>query len=114
MGLVARFLEESGFSTLILTMMPEYSREVGIPRIAAIEYPYGRPVGDVNDIEGQRKVLIEALSVFEKAKDPTLARSISSKKVDADLFDIEDIKEIDGIYIWYGEDINEKEEEIME
>lgn len=70
MGLVARFLEEEGFSTLTLTMTPEYSREVGIPRVAAIEYPYGRPVGEVNDVEGQRKVLLEALSVFEKAQAP--------------------------------------------
>jgi len=51
-------------------MTPEYNREVGIPRVAAIEYPYGRPVGEVNDIEGQRKVLLEALSVFEKAQEP--------------------------------------------
>ncbi len=51
-------------------MTPEYNREVGIPRVAAIEYPYGRPVGEVNDIEGQRNVLLEALSVFEKAREP--------------------------------------------
>lgn len=51
-------------------MTPDYTREVGIPRVAAIEYPYGRPVGDVNDVDGQRKVLLEALSVLEKAQAP--------------------------------------------
>jgi hypothetical protein len=35
--------------------------------VAAIEYPYGRPKGQVNDIEGQRIVLREALSFMEKA-----------------------------------------------
>ena len=70
MGLVARFLEEEGFSTLTLTMTPDYTREIGIPRVAAIEYPYGRPVGEVNDVEGQRKVLLEAFAVFEKAQAP--------------------------------------------
>lgn len=69
-GLVARFLEGEGFSTLVLTMTPDYTREVGIPRVAAVEYPYGRPVGQVNDPGGQRNVLLEALSVFEKAKAP--------------------------------------------
>jgi hypothetical protein len=69
-GLAARFLEENGFATVTLTMMPEYNREVGIPRVAAIEYPYGRPVGQVKDVEGQRKVLLAALSVFEKADAP--------------------------------------------
>jgi len=53
-------------------------------------------------------------TIFEKTQDPTLKRGISSKKVNADLFDIEDVKEIDGIYVWGGEDIYEKEEEIME
>jgi hypothetical protein len=43
---------------------------VGIPRTAAIEYPYGRPVGQVGDREGQKKVLREALSVFERATKP--------------------------------------------
>jgi hypothetical protein len=41
---------------------------VGIPRTAAIEYPYGRPVGQVGDWEGQRKVLLETLAVFGKAQ----------------------------------------------
>jgi hypothetical protein len=63
-------LEEKGFSTVTLTVSPEFNREIGIPRVAAIEYPYGRPVGQVNDDEGQRKVLFEALSVLEKAQDP--------------------------------------------
>lgn len=55
---------------MTLTVSPEFNREIGIPRVAAIEYPYGRPVGQVNDDEGQRKVLLEALSVLEKAQDP--------------------------------------------
>jgi hypothetical protein len=38
--------------------------------VAAIEYPYGRPVGQVNDIEGQRTVLLEVLSFMEKADYP--------------------------------------------
>jgi hypothetical protein len=69
-GLVARSLEEEGFSTVVLSMTPEFSREIGIPRVAAIEYPYGRPVGNCHDREGQRAVLLEALSVFTKAKKP--------------------------------------------
>lgn len=68
MGLAARFLEESGFSTVVLTPTPEFHRLMGVPRTAAIEYPYGRPVGQVGDREGQRKVLLETLSVLENAQ----------------------------------------------
>ena len=70
MGQVAHYLEGKGFATVTLTNTPEFHREVGIPRVAAIEYPYGRPVGDVHDRDGQREVLMEALSLFEKAKTP--------------------------------------------
>lgn len=38
--------------------------------MAAIEYPYGRTVGQVHDRDGQRKVLKAALSVLENAKKP--------------------------------------------
>jgi hypothetical protein len=38
--------------------------------VAAIEYPYGRTVGQVHDQDGQRKVLKAALSVLENAKEP--------------------------------------------
>ena len=51
-------------------MTPEFHREIGIPRVVAIEYPYGRPVGQVNDVDGQRTVLQAALSFMEKADRP--------------------------------------------
>ena len=70
MGLVARCLEENGFSTLVLTTTPEFNREIGFPRVAAIEYPYGRVVGAVNDVEGQQQVLTAALTVLETAEKP--------------------------------------------
>jgi len=76
-GLAARVLEEAGFSTVVLTPTPEFHRLVGIPRSAAIEYPYGRPIGEVGDREGQRKVLLETLSVLEKVKEPGEIRHLS-------------------------------------
>jgi hypothetical protein len=76
-GLAARFLEEAGFSTVVLTPTYEFHRAVGIPRSAAIEYPYGRPVGQVGDREGQRRVLVEVLSVLEKAQKPGEVRHLS-------------------------------------
>jgi hypothetical protein len=69
-GLAARVLEEAGFSTVVLTPTYEFHRAVGIPRSAAIEHPYGRPVGQVENREGQRKVLLMVLSMLEKARKP--------------------------------------------
>ena len=70
MGLVARVLEENGISTVTLTMTPEFHREIGIPRIAAIEHPYGRTIGQVDDSGGQRQVLLAALEALENAQSP--------------------------------------------
>jgi len=55
---------------MVLTPTHEFNRAVGIPRSAAIGYPYGRSVGQVNDVEGQRAVLLATLSAFEQMKKP--------------------------------------------
>jgi hypothetical protein len=67
---VARSLEEAGFSTVNLTPSPEYHNEVGIPRVVAIEYPFGRPVGQVDDVEGHYQVLMAVLACFANAGKP--------------------------------------------
>lgn len=63
-------LEESGFTTVILTPTHEFNRAVGIPRTVALEYPYGRPIGEVGDADGQRQVLLETLAFLEEAPSP--------------------------------------------
>jgi hypothetical protein len=57
--------------------MPEFHNVVGIPRSAAIEFPFGRPVGEVGDTAGQRKVLLETLSVLAEAEKPGEIRHLS-------------------------------------
>ncbi len=63
-------MEEKKFSTVVLTPTHEFNRAVGIPRSVAIEYPYGRPIGQVGDARGQREVLLRTLSFLEEAKNP--------------------------------------------
>ena len=70
MGLAARVLEEAGFTTVVLTPTHEFNRAVGIPRSVALAYPYGRLIGAVGDVEGQRQVLRATLAVLEKAQTP--------------------------------------------
>ena len=49
MGLVARKLEAAGIPTVTLNMIWVFQRLLGMPRVAAIEHPFGRPYGDVGD-----------------------------------------------------------------
>ena len=70
MGLVSRVIEAAGIPTVTLNMIWVYQRLLGMPRVAAIEHPFGRPYGDVGDASTQDAVLRAALAVFEKAKAP--------------------------------------------
>ncbi len=70
MGLAQRVLEASGIPTVALSMIPELTRAVGIPRLAGISYPMGRPMGSPHDGDGQRSVLRETLRLLETATGP--------------------------------------------
>lgn len=70
MGLVARVIEAAGIPTVCLNMIWPFQRIVGMPRVAAIEHPFGRPYGDVGDTKTQSAVLEAGLQVFEEAKNP--------------------------------------------
>ena len=70
MGLVGRVIEEAGIPTVTLNMIWAYQNIVGMPRVAAIEHPFGRPYGDVGDAETQRAVLEAGLALFATAREP--------------------------------------------
>jgi D-proline reductase (dithiol) PrdB len=69
-GLVARKIEAAGVPTVTLNMLWVYHRLVGIPRLAAVEHPFGRPFGDVGDADTQGSVLRAALETYDVATDP--------------------------------------------
>jgi hypothetical protein len=69
-GLVARVLEASGIPTVALSMIPDLTRAVGVPRLAAISYPFGRPLGRPHDADGQRAVLRAMLELLPSATGP--------------------------------------------
>ena len=70
MGLVQRVLEAGGFPTVALSMIPELTRAVGVPRLAGISYPMGQPLGRPNDADGQRAVLRAMLELLGTAQGP--------------------------------------------
>ena len=70
MGLVQRVLEASGVPTVALSMIPDLTRAVGVPRLAGISYPMGRPLGRPHDADGQRAVLRSMLELLTTAPGP--------------------------------------------
>lgn len=63
-------IEASGIPTVSLSMIPDLTRAVGVPRLAAISYPLSRPLGNPHDADGQRAVLRAMLEVLTKATEP--------------------------------------------
>lgn len=70
MGLVQRVLEAAGIPTVSLSMIPDFTRAVGVPRLAGIAHPMSRPMGRPGDAPGQRAVLKALLAVLETAAAP--------------------------------------------
>lgn len=57
------------------------------------------------DLIKKTKEYNKSKEIFEKSIDPTLNRSIKSKRTLSNLFDDEDMSEIDGYMVWNGEDV---------
>lgn len=51
-------------------MIPDLTSAAGAPRVAGIEFPFGRPLGQPHDAETQRAVLWSALEVLRDAQYP--------------------------------------------
>ncbi len=58
----------AGLATVSLSNIPELTASVGVPRLVAIEYPFGRNVGMPGDAAGQRRVLCSALQAAADMK----------------------------------------------
>ncbi len=61
-------IEAAGIPTVTLNMLWPYQRMIGMPRVAAIEHPFGRPFGDVGDAATQSAVLRAMLDVATTAE----------------------------------------------
>ena len=77
MGLVQRVLEASGIPTVALSLIPDLTRAVGVPRLAGISYPFGRPLGNPHDADGQRAVLRAMLEMLASAAGPDTYTELS-------------------------------------
>ena len=51
-------------------MIPDLTRAVGVPRLAGISHPFGRPLGRPHDADGQRAVLRALLELLPAAQGP--------------------------------------------
>ena len=70
MGLIAREIEAAGIPTLSMTRALSITRSVNPPRAAYLDFPLGHTTGKPHDAEGQRRILRDALAIFQRLESP--------------------------------------------
>ncbi len=68
--MLARLLEQGGLSTILVTMMPSWAEQHGVPRALAVGFPFAHPLGLPKDAPFQLKVMRQALGVLTSATVP--------------------------------------------
>jgi hypothetical protein len=58
--------------TASITMLPEVTRKVRVPRALAVPYPLGYPLGPPDDPAQQRRILLALLALAEARDVPRL------------------------------------------
>ncbi|MCP3738179.1 hypothetical protein NLX69_00730 [Rossellomorea sp. BNER] len=66
MGLIAREIEKNGISTMTVTLLPETTNALGVPRSIYFPNKLGNPIGRPNQKDEQYAALIQCLEAFEE------------------------------------------------
>jgi hypothetical protein len=69
-GLVQREVEAQGIPTVGLSLAREVSAQVRPPRTLFLRYPFGHPLGEPGNRAQQRRILLDALELLERAREP--------------------------------------------
>jgi hypothetical protein len=71
-GLVQAELERRGIVTASITLLPEITHRVGVPRALELPYPLGFPLGEAHAPELQRAVLRSLLGLVLRDDVPVM------------------------------------------
>ena len=69
-GLVQGAIERAGISTVSLSLRPEITLFMNVPRAAFVRFPLGNPFGEPNQPEQHRLVFADLLQLLESAPEP--------------------------------------------
>src|ERR1700722_790492 len=69
---MAHMLEERGLPTVVLALVLPQVEKTRPPRALMLPFMLGRPLGEPNDPPFQRRVLMQALRLLERADGPVI------------------------------------------
>lgn len=65
-GLLQSIIEKEGIATVSISLLMEVTRHVEPPRVLAVDRPLGYPLGEPNDPELQKTIMLAALKLLSK------------------------------------------------
>lgn len=71
-GLVASELENAGMSTVTISMRPDISFAMKVPRAVYVRFPLGNPMGEPGRADQQRRILDHLFELLETATEPQI------------------------------------------
>jgi hypothetical protein len=77
-GLAQAELERRGIVTASITMLPEITARIGVPRALEVPFPLGYPLGLPNDPAMQLAILRALLELVESDVVPVVGRFAAS------------------------------------
>lgn len=69
-GLLQGAIERQGLSTISITLRPEITWGVKVPRAVYLRFPIGNPVGEAGKPEQQRIILHAVLEQLQEIQEP--------------------------------------------
>jgi hypothetical protein len=71
-GLVQSELEGAGMSTVSVSLRPDISLAMKVPRAAYVHFPLGNPMGEPGRPDQQHRILEDLFELLETAEEPQL------------------------------------------
>ena len=78
---MARYIEEEGISTVLISLVREHTEKIKPPRALWVPFPLGRPMGEPNSPELQSSVLETALHLLDRSDVPVLENFPEERQV---------------------------------
>jgi hypothetical protein len=63
-GLLQSIIERAGISTVSISLLLEVTRRVEPPRVLAMDRPLGYPLGEPNNPELQKRIMLAAFALL--------------------------------------------------
>ncbi len=71
-GLIQRFIEHAGMTTVSISLLREITEKVRPPRALFVPYPLGYPLGEPGNPDLQKRIMRAAFALLPRTDTPVL------------------------------------------